>query len=317
MRSPIASALKLRPTRRPRSATPDFFIVGWQKSGSTWLAAILNAHPDIRCFPSLPQQAGGDGSPPAHFFDVLARLERDFPSFQSSMSNKLGGYFSPSVPEHAPRGERGRRRLRRELRDRFVEYLEEQRELHGKPVVGEKTAETVHHLDLVEELFPGVRKVCILRDPRDRTVSFHYQEIRKGRRPDGPVTASVAEEYLDLYLRRDYAGALQIEEPRFILTYEQLASEPKPVVTALLSFLDATAGTETVHAMLDAADFQRLADRERGAEDAASYYRKGVVGDWREKMPPEVAELIMAELEPQTARLEERFGLDLTAYRGL
>ena len=291
---------------------PDFLVVGLQKSGTYWLTALLDAHPQVRCFPSRPGHADGTGE--AHFFDVLARMEDDFPAFRKSMSRKLDRWFGDLVPATEPRGEEERAALRAQLRDRFAEYCEDQRRRSGKPIVGEKTTETVHHLDAVESLFPGVKKVCILRDPRDRVVSFHHQEVRKGRREERPLGADDVDAYAER-VRLDYEGVLGLEDPYLVLTYEELAGDPVPTVSRLLDFLGAYSSSDTALELIERASFARLSGREPGAEDAASHLRKGVVGDWTTALEPELARRLTEAVEEPTRRVEERLGIDLSAYR--
>jgi len=292
---------------------PDFLVIGMQKSGTHWITAILNQHSQIRCFPSLPQRVGGDGSPPARLFHVLARLDNDYASFRRSMRRVLKHEFADLVPEEEPDTEAGRRELRLALRDRFSAYCDAQRKLHGKPFVGEKTAETIHQMALVDELFPQIKKVCILRDPRDRLVSYHNQQILKGRRDERPITEDDVDDYLERYLRRDYGGLLEVGEPFFLLSYEQLHEDPVPVVERLVGFIGAAPGQ--AEAMAEAASFERLSGRQPAVEDRSSYYRKGVVGDWHEKLEPHVAQRIVDGLEDLTRAVELRHGFDLGAYR--
>jgi len=53
---------------------PNFLIVGMGRSGSLWTSAMLNAHPDIASFPSMPfhttsrEKRVGE----VHFFNTLA-----------------------------------------------------------------------------------------------------------------------------------------------------------------------------------------------------------------------------------------------------
>jgi LmbE family N-acetylglucosaminyl deacetylase len=291
---------------------PDFLVVGLQKAGTYWLTALLNAHPQIRCFPSRPGQ--GDGSGEVHLFDLLARLDRDFESGRRSLSKKLGGYFADLLPVDPPRDEAERAALHARLAQRFAEYCEGQRRRHGKVLVGEKTAETVHHLDLVERHFPGIKKVCILRDPRDRVVSYHHHQVRKGRIEPGPVRAKEVSGYASR-VRLDYEGLLEIREPFFLTTYERLSEEPLVVVAELLRFLGAYSSDEQAAELVDAASMERIAGRPPGVVDDDSHFRAGRVGSWREELDPEAAEAMATELDELTGRLEQRFGIDLGAYR--
>ena len=308
----LALADSVEESLQTEVSPPDFLIVGMQKAGTYWLTALLDSHPQIRCFPSRP--AGGDGSGEAHLFDIMARLDGDPESFRRSMGKKLGGYFADLVEGSPPEDESERAELRAKLAARFARYCDEQRRLHGKPFVGEKTAETVHHVDLVEDLFPGIKKVCILRDPRDRVVSFHYHEARKGRRADGPIGQEDVDAYVER-VRADYEGLLEMVPPYLVVTYEELSRSSVPTLVRLLRFLDAYASEDHARAMLTRASFESLADRDRGVEDTGSHYRKGVVGDFGAKLDPQSARRMVEALEPLTARIEERFGLDLSSYR--
>ena len=64
--------------------------------------------------------------------------------------------------------------------------------------------------------------------------------------------------------------------------YEDLVEKPEVAVRRLLEFLGAEAGEETVRRCVGSASFEKLAKgRKRGQEDPSSFFRKGVVGDWR------------------------------------
>jgi hypothetical protein len=67
--------------------------------------------------------------------------------------------------------------------------------------------------------------------------------------------------------------------------------------------------------MLEASAFSSLAGREPGSEDRQSHYRKGLVGDWKAAMSDAQARRMVEALDPLTAQVEERFGLDLSDYR--
>lgn len=291
---------------------PNFFIVGMQKSGSYWLTALLDLHPQIRCFPSRPGHADGSGE--AHLFDLLARMETDYSSFKKSMDRKLDGHFASILPKRQPADDQERAELRQAIREKFNEYCQLQRLRYGKPVVGEKTTETVHHLDLVERLYPGTLKVCLLRDPRDRAVSFFFHQKRKGRLPENAeISAAHVENYI-ARVKKDYEGLLQASEPVHVLTYEQLSTDIEATLAALLRAIGVDDSPAIIERMTSGAGFQSLAKRAAGDEDAGSHFRKGVVGDWRNALPPDLADRMVEELGTLTAAIESKFGLDLSAY---
>ncbi len=301
-----------RPSPRPAAAPPNFFIVGMQKSGTYWLTALLDLHPQIRCFPSRPGHSDGSGE--AHLFDALDRLNADYAGFTRAMKVKLDGHFASIMPKSEPSNEDERSELRQAIAAKFNEYCQLQRLRYGKPVVGEKTTETVHHLDLVEQLYPGVLKICLLRDPRDRAVSFFYQQKRKGRLPaDEKLAVAHVDEYISR-VKKDYEGLLQAPPPVYVLTYEQLSTDISATLAALLRRIGVSDSPAIIDHMAAEAGFQSLSSRAAGDEDASSHFRKGVVGDWRNGLPLELAEKMVVELSAFTDQVEAKFDLDLSAY---
>ena len=292
---------------------PNFFIIGMQKSGTYWLTALLDLHPQIRSFPSRPGHEDGSGE--AHLFDILARLDTDYKHFARSMRGKLDGHFAGVVPDSPPTSADERAALSDAIRLRFNQYCHLQRLRYGKPVVGEKTAETVHHLDLLEAMYPQARKICILRDPRDRALSFFFHQKRKGRLgPDEKLSADHIESYLDR-VKKDYTGLLRASSPIYVLTYEALVADPQTSTAGMLRFLGFEPEAATVEAMVNGASFQALANRTPGQEDVGSHFRKGVVGDWRARLEGDHARHMADALEDLTHKIESRFGLDLASYR--
>lgn len=292
---------------------PDFFIIGLQKSGTYWLTALLDAHPEIRCFPSRPGRRDGAGE--AHFFDLLARMDRDYVRFRKSLGAKLGKQVIAALPEEPPESPDARATVVSLLREQFNAYCQDQRVLARKYFVGEKTTETVFHPDLVEQLYPGVRKICVLRDPRDRIVSFFFHQKRKGRLPeDATITDAFVLEYV-ARVRRDYEGLLQMAAPLHVLTYEALTADTPGEVTRLLTFLGVDTDPAVVKRVVAAASFEVLSGREPGNEVVASHFRNGRPGNHEKYLSPANASRVVAMLEDLTVRLEQRFWLNLSSYR--
>lgn len=298
------------PLKAATAPPPDFLIVGMQKSGSYWLTALLDQHPEIRCFPSRPGH--GDGTGEAHLFDVLARLDGDFERFRKSMRSKLGGFFAPDLPLAPPTSTEARQVLTLRLRDRFNEFCHMQRIAASKRFVGEKTTETVHHPELVEALYPGIRKVCILRDPRDRLVSFFFHQRRKGQSGESGITTAHVDAYAER-VRKDYRGLLNMTEPLHVLTYERLSQDPAGEATRLLEFLGADARVGMVQSLVTGASFTTLSGRAHGESDESSHFREGRVGGWDSHLAPDLADRLMTQIRDVTEQIERRFALDLKA----
>lgn len=246
--------------RHPESRGPDFLIVGLQKSGSQWVTAILDAHPEINCFPSLAGQKSGVGQ--GHFFDILASVDEDGGArLRSSFSKKHFGYFADLAPLA---GKISRDELHRRFRERYDMWCDLQR---TKRLIGEKTVEYVFCLDLIERLYPGIKKLCILRDPRDRIVSYHFHQLRKKQKPKGPITDEFVERYIER-VRREYECLLSHSGSLYCFTYESLGANPIETTAGILGYLSVASSGPLIADILAAASFTRSAalDRFFGAE---------------------------------------------------
>ncbi|HTV47116.1 MAG TPA: sulfotransferase [Phycisphaerae bacterium] len=142
--------------------SPLFFIVGYERSGTTLLAAMLDRHSRI----AIP--------PETHFFEHVCRVEdarkcantetlvdrfinaprsRDLKLNKSELLNQLAGSESTWA-------------------NLLAAALQLYMVKHGKERVGEKTPN--HHLIVPEilNLFPGSRVIWVLRDGRDVILSL-------------------------------------------------------------------------------------------------------------------------------------------------
>jgi len=74
--------------------------------------------------------------------------------------------------------------------------------------------------------------------------------------------------------------------------YVDLHEDPIGTTTELFRFLGAPVEPVLIERIVAATSFKTLAGREPGQEDAASFLRKGVVGDWKAELPPQSAQFI-------------------------
>ena len=289
--------------------TPLFFIVGQQKSGTTWLMKTLDAHPEILC--------RGEGRP----FGRDWRRER--------LKQGQGGYPPTSLYNAIASSEDLRYWIERSVWSRHddpdehlanltrlaVEYFLTQQLLKtGKRLVGDKTV--LLSPEIVQEISticPEARVIHIIRDGRDVLVStMHHRwnqaEDRGGTTRLTPQQAAKREAY-----REDPRALLRTGEGMFPegwlekhaaqwrantsktvkdgpallganyreVRYEDLLERPEEEVGRLLEFLGADANEQTVRRCLGAASFEKLAEGRKRGQEAASFYRKGVAGDWK------------------------------------
>ena len=248
---------------------PAFFIGGCQKSGTTWLQHLLNAHPAVCC--------GGEG----HLADLLA------PAMQQAM----GAYNQRQSQRAARLGVL----LRKEdhlgavkmLGDRILAgYVAGSTDPRAVRAVGDKTPEHALNFAVLSELYPGGRFVHIIRDGRDACISGWFHLRRQGKAGKFATLADYAGYFVEhhwvRYINAARSAAAAMPDRCLEMRYEALHGDPAGETRRLLQFLGVESGDEAVAACVHGGSFEKLAGgRRRGEEDPASFFRKGSVGDWR------------------------------------
>lgn len=204
------------------------FVVGHSRSGTTLLAAILNAHPHMACGPEtgLFDRAGGygwrrllqDPAWPARAVDFLARIRR------AEGDLVLDDYGL--TPEDVRRELTGRRPSPAALMEALTVPYAKARD---KPRWVEKTPRHLVRVARIREAWPDAAIVRIVRDPRAVAASFAGV-------PFGPRSA-VGVAYL--WRQADAVTWRWFDtDPRSItLRYEDLVTDPAAQVARLLAFL--------------------------------------------------------------------------------
>ncbi len=292
----------------PSANSPVFFIVGYQKSGTTWLMKMLDAHPEILC--------DGEGRPFGRDFrkEELKRKQAGYPPTSLygaiSHSEDLRYWIDRSVWTKRGNVDEYIDNLTRLA----VEYFLTQRLAKtSKKFVGDKTV--LLNAEMVKEIgkvFPDAKVIHIIRDGRDVAVSATHhvwnqaedrggtstvnEEQRKKREAYGENPRELIESgegmFVEKWLKRSAAnwservGGAADDGPAFLgdnyteVRYEDLIKAPEREMRRLLGFLGANSDEQTVGKCVDAASFEKLSEGRRPGEEASSFYRKGVAGDW-------------------------------------
>lgn len=283
---------------------PDFLVVGLEKSGNHWICALLSAHPEVSCFPVMPfiKESGAYnreivGS--LHVFNSLASLE---PNTEGKWTRPLTGYkdkynnlFADLVPYL---GTKPKEEIYHMFIQRYNEICESER--HGKKLVGEATPAYVFHLDFIDSFYPNIKKLCSIRNAKDRVVSWHFNQIRRGRIPNSnQVADDFIVDYCTARIQKEYQALLAYKGNLHCYTYEGLSNTPQLVITGVLDYLGVQVSDVVIEKMLEEADFKKLnakdsgtEGRERGQESIMSHFRKGIVGDWENYLTPAQVALV-------------------------
>jgi hypothetical protein len=286
-------------------STPVFFVLGHQKSGTTWLMRMLDSHPEILC--------RGEG----RFFGAswrqksLKQMEVQRPP--SSLYNAMldAEYLKLWIERSVwSRNDDTGKHLDNLTRMAVDYFLRGELLKTGKKMVGDKspllTPETMKE---VGEIYPEARVIHIIRDGRDAAVSAVHHTWNFGKASKSEELSAKREAYRrnprqlreagESIFARDHLRKLAadwatrvgraVEDGPALLgsnytevRYEDLLQRPEEEIRRLLVFLGAEASEETVRRCVSSASFERLSKgRKRGEEDSSSFFRKGVAGDWK------------------------------------
>ena len=281
---------------------PDFLIVGMERSGTSWIAALLNEHPDIACFPAIAfLKESGENSKDfgeMHLFNTLASLESDN---ENKFVRPISGYLTTHHKFFADLVSYENKIPKEELYKRFIhrynELCDSKRGM--KKLVGESTPAYVFHLDFIDSFYPMIKKICIIRDPKDKITSWHFNNIRKKRKADISISDKFIIDYCQKRIIAEYESLLAYKGKVHCLTYEGLTSNANEVIREILKYLEAKISEELIEDMINNASFQKLnaidsgaIGRTRGEESTKSHYRKGVVGDWKNHLTDKQAKVV-------------------------
>lgn len=270
-----------------------------RRSGTTWLHAMLNTHPEI-----VMRNEGW------FLNDIGCSAEQwlDQSAFRvwAALGSSKGTWLAGTDTEEAVTIVQ---RAMVEALMRHSAAKDTWKDTSKLKWIGDKT--TTHYtakIDTLHRLFPEAKFLCMVRDGRDVVVSDHFMRLRDkdfnaypgagsedARRAyahyyqgDGPPCPFFTEETLGMLIahwERSIKGGIRGQElygsRSFLVRYEQLVAEPTRVAD-IFEFLEVTHHKGMVDWIVDTCRFERFAEgRKQGEVDLKSEYRKGIIGDWR------------------------------------
>lgn len=252
-----------------------FFIVGCQKSGTTWVQRLLDGHESIVC--------RGEAAFAQVFIPNLQNMHKQYNQQQQYRNAQLG-----EIPQRNLMEESDLVHLFAEMTGAMMaKWIDGD----GSTVrcIGEKTPEHALCLPLLAKAFPSVKIIHIIRDGRDVAVSGWHHNLRFNKAKfqqqfpsfDRYVAYLLQHHWLP-YIQnaRAFGGANAGQYME--LRYEDLHADGRKWTKQLLEFLAVDASDESVTRSIEAGSFKTLtAGRDEGQENRESFFRKGVVGDWR------------------------------------
>ena len=278
------------------------FIVGHYKSGSTWLVNLLSLHPALRCvgetsiFPYVTScsdlhqctenlftksfwSEGGVRKLPRHRLSKWANPVRRFWKPVLKASERPTTLMDLSlVSQWRLRRALLRSTSKEEYCLTFFRFLRDR--FRPEALLIEKN-NNIFHVPFIRSVFPKAKLLAIHRDGRDVVVSERFfLKNEEGR------TKALRDSILDwrgkMTAHRQYATACQI----YSCSYESLLRDGEATVKGILGFLNLPADRAIVDDMLRRSSFKFTTGRDNGREQASSFYRKGIAGDWTNHFSP-------------------------------
>lgn len=273
------------------------FILGPPKTGTSWVTSTLHAHPNAI--------ARGEGHLPTRLIPALRQAVAGYAQAQTGTKRDSE---KPPAPWLTP-DDADALLLARQACDRMLmRYIATCPPGSKERIVAllDKTPDNARHVELLAALYPWARFICVTRDVRDTAVSSWFHRSLLG--DTGPFTS--IDEFAPRFAHDVWAPMMwlarragaQLGPARYTeVRYEDYKTDPRGQVEKLLRFMSLPAEREHVEACIATADFKRQSGREPGNEDA-SFYRKGVVGDWRNHLSEEAAAETVRVAETVLAR---------------
>jgi hypothetical protein len=244
-----------------------FFVTGRGKSGTTWMAKLLGSHPHLFC----------DSTENFGFHqDLKFQLLSDYPELKY---DGLEEYLDT--------------RIWKLIKNGLIANLTTKCNKLSVQKLGDKTPD--QDVWRILELFPMTQIIIMLRDFRDACLSWAFHAARSSGTWEGwfegPEKKALNNDFLTIMLnyyerKKDFKmySCLAIEKPDqvLIVRYENLKAKPVGTLKGIFDFLKVNSRDTYVKRCLNLNTFEKISGgRKPGVADFNSFYRKGIVGDWR------------------------------------
>ena len=270
-----------------------FFAFGLPKSGTTWLQMLLDAHPSVSC-PSEHQVS--------FLLEALPKLLNDYNLVLREIDRRTAQQGAATL---------GQQDLMAVTRAFIEACIESGARRKNARTAGIKDNTVATHFGLFRELFPAARYLCIVRDPRDATISSWHHNRRV--EPDFAARAADFSDWAAQTWQRwaeTYENVLAATDGSdeaagiLILRYEDLiGAQRDSVLQRAFRHIGISLDAAEAAALFERTDAERLR-----SGPAGGFYRIARAGGWRDA--PERPQI---PAPPRAARaLLERFRYPLT-----
>lgn len=268
------------------------FLTGSHKSGTSWLARMVDAHPKI----AIPKEELWLLGHPNGLSECIERAIAEWfrlPTVQNQFQ---------SEEDIAVASKRIMRGALRGALDAGVSGLKDIQ------VIGDKTPVFyAQNRERLRQIYPDAYYVQIVRDPRDVIVSHHFHAYRlkewnffgdeeKAKRVQERIQAgeTVGHDLLDeVALQRTLRNWMETQRcgidagelfanRYYMFRYEDLLIAPDVHLRTIFDIIGLPLGGDEIADIVDRYSFEKMSrGRLAGQEDTSSFFRKGISGDWK------------------------------------
>ncbi len=268
------------------------FVLGCQKSGTTWLQMVLNAHPEVAL--------NGEG----HFTSVLV----------PAIAQAIEGHNAQAKVLFKLDNDDALACLRCIIDRTLSRYIESKPEPDRVRWVGDKTPEAAMAIQLLDGLYPGSRFIHVIRDGRDGVASGWAHLSRDNNTSRFATVADYAEYFATRhwtpYITLARRAGSQLGSRYMEVRYEDMHADAARETGRMLRFLEADASPAAIDACVRAGAFERLTGgRQRGESDPKSHFRNGQIGTFTNTLPGDA----IARFEQVARPMMEELGYRMTS----
>jgi len=262
----------------PDAPTVDapIFIVGANRSGTTLLRLILNAHPRI----AIPDEL-------IYFDSSLTGVPIEDWRQPGLSSNGYEAFVKQFLKENCqPLDELDKAHLKQDIlagaqnfRRPYQHALEAWASHHDKERWGEKTPGNLFYADIILEMFPDAQFLYVVRDPRAGVASMQ----RVSFFPDDVVFNALSRRKHDVQGRALLKRSVP-DTQRMTVRYEDLVRAPESQTRAICRFLGEDFFPQMLHFHRDADDYMKDEAEERYNATATRPITDDRVDAWRDRL---------------------------------
>ncbi|MDZ4699829.1 MAG: sulfotransferase [Rhodothermales bacterium] len=276
------------------------FIVGANRSGTTLLRLILNAHPNL----AIPEEV-------VYFGSSLAGVSIDrwrdpgltkeaytsfVMQFLDNNCQPLGDIDRDELLDTIL--EEGPADFRRPYQCVLESWAARQRKIRW----GEKTPGNLFYADIIYEMFPDARFIHLVRDPRAGVSSM----LGTSFFPNDVVFNALGRAKFMTEGRALLERHVPAEQ-RFLLRYEDIVASPEPTIRALCDFL----GEAFEPAMMDFHEGASKFMKKEAAMDFNAAATRPISADMRDKWRAKLDTADIAKIQAVCRRVMADYGYEL------